>query len=96
MTSPFDDKKKCCGCGACANVCPKHAITMTADEQGFVYPKIDQSTCIDCGMCRKVCGYGKDNFLQTDEQICYGGIDCSKDKARSASGASPMFWHVGL
>ena len=22
----FDDKKDCCGCGACMNVCPKNAI----------------------------------------------------------------------
>ena len=38
----FDDKKDCCGCGACMNVCPKNAIRMAEDEVGFVYPEIDQ------------------------------------------------------
>lgn len=33
----FDDKKDCCGCGACMNVCPKNAIRMAEDEVGFVY-----------------------------------------------------------
>ena len=30
-------KKECTGCGACSNICPKHAITMQADEEGFKY-----------------------------------------------------------
>ena len=42
----FDDKKHCCGCGACMNVCPKNAIRMAEDEVGFVYPEIDQNLCI--------------------------------------------------
>lgn len=53
----FNDKKECCGCGACMNVCPKSAITMQEDEFGFVYPIIDNDTCIECGACKKVCGY---------------------------------------
>lgn len=42
----FDDKKDCCGCGACMNVCPKNAIRMAEDEVGFVYPEIDQNLCV--------------------------------------------------
>ena len=37
----YEDKRYCCGCGACKNVCPKHAIHMKEDEYGFVYPEID-------------------------------------------------------
>ena len=33
----FDDKKNCCACGACMNVCPKDAIRMEEDEYGFLY-----------------------------------------------------------
>lgn len=51
----IDDKKKCCGCWACANVCPKQCIKMEEDEEGFRYPQIDLSTCVDCGLCEKVC-----------------------------------------
>ena len=31
----FDDKKNCCACGACMNICPKNAIKMQEDEYGF-------------------------------------------------------------
>lgn len=45
----------CCGCSACAQCCPKQCITMTEDEEGFLYPKVDASKCIDCHLCEKVC-----------------------------------------
>ena len=35
----FDDKKDCCGCGACMNVCPKNAIRMAEDEVGLFIRK---------------------------------------------------------
>ena len=34
------NKSDCCGCSACANICPKRAIEMMADEEGFLYPNI--------------------------------------------------------
>lgn len=49
------DKKKCCGCSACAQRCPKHCIKMIEDSEGFLYPKVDGDTCIDCGLCERVC-----------------------------------------
>lgn len=49
------DKNLCTGCSACAKVCPKQCITMTADAEGFVYPVINQDSCISCGKCRSVC-----------------------------------------
>ena len=45
----------CCGCGACAVTCPKQAITMIADREGFLYPEIDQAKCVSCLLCMKVC-----------------------------------------
>ena len=49
------DKTKCCGCGACANICPKKAIVMQADSEGFLYPFVDPGKCIKCGLCLKTC-----------------------------------------
>ena len=46
---------KCCGCSACYAVCPKNAITMQADSEGFKYPVINKDKCIDCRLCCKVC-----------------------------------------
>ena len=53
ITNPAD----CCGCFACAQVCPRQCISMQEDEEGFRYPVIvgGQSRCINCGLCEKVC-----------------------------------------
>ena len=49
------DKKDCCGCGACAQRCPRKCITMQGDKEGFAYPVIDTKQCTNCGLCNKVC-----------------------------------------
>lgn len=49
------NNEDCCGCAACYLICPKHCITMQADQEGFLYPHVDKQTCVDCGLCEKVC-----------------------------------------
>ena len=49
------DKKNCCGCTACYTICPKSAIQMKEDEEGFLYPIISTEQCINCGLCKKIC-----------------------------------------
>lgn len=49
------DKTKCCGCNACADICPKKSITFKTDIEGFWYPEVNKDTCIDCHLCEKVC-----------------------------------------
>lgn len=49
------EKQDCCGCEVCSQACPKNAISMNIDSQGFLYPKIDKTCCIDCHICEKVC-----------------------------------------
>ena len=51
----FSEKEDCCGCTACFAVCPKLAITMVADEEGFEYPFINADICVKCYLCLKVC-----------------------------------------
>ncbi len=40
-------KSSCCGCTACFNICPKNAISMQPDEEGFLYPVVDQREYIN-------------------------------------------------
>lgn len=49
------EKKRCCGCNACVQRCPKSCITMREDSEGFLYPEVNKEVCIDCGLCEKVC-----------------------------------------
>lgn len=51
----IDNKRDCSGCSACSQVCVKQSIIMCADEEGFVYPKVNLDTCTNCGLCAKVC-----------------------------------------
>lgn len=51
----FDRKEDCCGCAACVSICPKEAINMVEDEEGFDYPVINNDLCIGCFRCVKVC-----------------------------------------
>lgn len=51
----IQNKKDCCGCWACSNVCPKQCINMVKDEEGFHYPVIDKTVCVDCALCEKAC-----------------------------------------
>lgn len=52
------DKHNCCGCGACAQTCPKDCIVMTPDSEGFLYPQVDADSCVQCGACLKACPMG--------------------------------------
>lgn len=45
----------CTGCGACVQLCPKQALTMCEDEEGFLYPRINPDLCVKCGLCDKKC-----------------------------------------
>ncbi len=46
---------KCCGCGACRSLCPRDAIRMEIDREGFLSPVIDADRCSRCGLCRSRC-----------------------------------------
>lgn len=62
-------KIDCCGCSACMSVCPRNAIAMCEDEQGFVYPKVNAEACVECGLCEKVCPISYRKNLQIQPNI---------------------------
>lgn len=49
------EKKDCCGCSACVQICPKSCISFNEDNNGFWYPIVDENKCIGCNLCEKVC-----------------------------------------
>lgn len=48
-------KNLCSGCGACVCACTQNCISMTADEEGFLYPEINIKNCIGCQKCKNAC-----------------------------------------
>jgi len=54
-TAPYlAGKDRCTGCGSCASGCPKGAIHMLPDREGFLYPTVTDA-CIQCGHCSHIC-----------------------------------------
>lgn len=47
--------RRCTSCQLCAAVCPKDAISISLNENGFYRPFIDSNKCVECGVCTKVC-----------------------------------------
>lgn len=80
-------KTECSGCSACENICPKKAIQMIEDEEGFKYPKINKEKCIKCGLCEKICPNIKKNFENKIIKV-YGAKHINtKEQCTSRSGA---------
>ena len=80
------EKANCCGCGACVNACPKGAIRLRPDENGFLYPEIDPELCVDCGLCKKACGF-QNIRPETLPLAAYAGAVRERQQLlRSASG----------
>lgn len=78
------NKNECCGCEACANKCPKNAITMVEDEYGFRYPKVNKDLCINCDLCRKACPIIK-NENRENEKLVYACYNKNEDIRRQSS-----------
>ncbi len=99
----FTEEQDCCGCGACMNVCPRNAITMQENKQGFLYPVITPALCIGCNLCSRVCAYQKENRQEKPVQTAWAAA--AKDAAlvkKSASGgifaaaARYVLWQGGI
>jgi len=54
-TKNFKITDLCCGCGACAAVCKKGAVTIQKNDAGFFHYTIDETRCVQCKQCKAVC-----------------------------------------
>ncbi|MDE7054791.1 MAG: Coenzyme F420 hydrogenase/dehydrogenase, beta subunit C-terminal domain [Oscillospiraceae bacterium] len=86
--TPYQNKEKCCGCGACRDACPVEAIRMARDPEGFWYPQTDAVRCIQCGRCQAVCPIEK---TETAERGLYFGAKAREDTVRYGSSSGGVF-----
>lgn len=83
--------ENCCGCTACASICPHDAISMKPDVLGFLYPEVDKSKCTDCGLCEKVCAFNEnyDQSMNLPSPDAYAARHKNMDEVESSrSGAA--------
>lgn len=86
-------KRKCTGCGACVNRCPKGALYLEADEEGFLYPQINQSICVNCRICQKVCPVI--NYSESyEEPVCAYGAMNRRLNQRLISSSGGIFYLI--
>lgn len=87
----YRTKYDCSGCGACKDICNKNAITMTVDEEGFLYPSIDPALCVRCGACESICPQ-KDSFEVISDGDSTGyAIKHKNDEVRGRSTSGGAF-----
>lgn len=86
----LSQKADCCGCGACAQGCPKKCITMTPDAEGFLYPVVDTAQCVECGLCEKACPILKKEKTQRVQVQAFAAC-AADDELRQSSSSGGMF-----
>ncbi len=77
----------CSGCNACYNICPKQAIMMQENVEGFKYPQIDKKKCINCGLCLKVCPINIPQYKNNPDPDCFAAAANDSLRQDSSSGA---------
>lgn len=84
------ETKRCTGCTTCANVCPKKAIKMIENKEGFLYPTIDKEKCVNCGLCKKKCPINSLNENKSTNK-CYVGYDKNTDRILDKASSGNIF-----
>lgn len=87
----ISDKTKCCGCTACASVCPKNCILMQCDGEGFLYPVVDVDLCVNCGLCERVCSQLSEHEEERTDHAKYIACQNTNESVRKASTSGGMF-----
>lgn len=83
-----ENKDECCGCTACATICPKQAITFNYDKEGFLYPRVDFTKCVGCLKCEAVCSFKKDlktPLLEDSKTKIYAAKSRNRDIVTNSS-----------
>lgn len=78
----------CTGCMACYNACPKQAIRIEKDHEGFLMPCVDKTQCIGCKLCEKSCPIVSPVVEQGEKTPKVYAAWHQEDRRKSSSGAA--------
>lgn len=85
--------KGCCGCSACASICPTHCIKLVEDQKGFLYPKVEAEKCINCGKCDNICPVLSRKLGLVSKKEAYAAL--TKDEhVRELSSSGGIFYEL--
>lgn len=76
----------CTGCSACVYTCPVSAIHMSENEEGFLYPEVDENICTHCGLCRRVCPVYSPEYSNKKNPDCF--VAMANDELREGKSTS--------
>lgn len=86
----------CCGCSACESICPKQAIKMQSDREGFLVPLVNLDKCVGCHLCDKVCPmlHSGEFSAKCIENAFVGQLTDRTSLLKSQSGGA--FWALAM
>ena len=85
------DEYLCTGCGACAEVCPKNAISLVQKADGFRKPQIRPDICVGCHMCGNACPIlTKPTFVEPMHTFAAFCIDATERQKCASGGVATM------
>lgn len=79
------NEKNCCGCAACAEICPTQCIKLLPATLGAMIAQADVSKCIGCNCCDNVCPINTQRAELTNQKV-YAAY--SKDNTIRYNGSS--------
>lgn len=90
--SEICNRSICTGCMACFNSCRNKAIVIKENNEGFLFPEIDQSSCVNCGLCKKICPVNNPIKSNNPKKIfaCWS----KNDDIRKSSSSGGAFWEL--
>lgn len=88
-------RERCTGCAACCNGCPKGAIRMVPDREGFLYPQVTDG-CVQCGHCTHICPVLKQREPRTEPAafIVWNGDEAVRRNSTAGGAFSALAEYV--
>ena len=91
------DIKKCTGCGACVNICPKGAISLTEEDTGKMVWAINDCLCVMCGLCAKTCpAINNSDFATPIKSLASWTLNENDRKTCASGGIATAFYRMFL
>lgn len=78
----------CAGCGLCAQICSRNAVTMVCNPLGFYVPEVDLDHCIQCGLCDKLC---PQDCGSNPHSVTCTAVSCRSLEERLAASSGGVF-----